>query len=190
MINSEQSNEINNAISYLQNGKVILCPTDTIWGMSCDATNFEAVENIYTIKKRDKSKSLIVLVSSLEMLKNYVSEIAPNVLEIIASHHKPLTIIYSGAKNLASNVFAQDFSIAIRLVSKGFCHQLISSYGKPIVSTSANFSNEATAFTFEEINDLLKQKVDFIIDKKFGEITSSASTIIKLENDNIITIRE
>lgn len=182
--------EIIKAISFLEKGEVILCPTDTIWGISCDATNFEAVEKIYSIKKREKSKSLIVLVSSLKMLENYVSEIPENVLKIIKSHQKPLTIIYSEAKNIASNAFAQDKSIAIRIVKEGFCHQLISEFGKPIVSTSANFSNEPTASSFEEINVLLKEKIKFVVGVGFGNNTAKASTIIKLENHKIITIRE
>ncbi len=184
------NSEVNKAISFLEKGEIILCPTDTIWGISCNATNFEAVEKIYALKKREKSKSLIVLVSSLEMLQNYVSEIPNNVLDIINSHQKPLTIIYSGAKNIASNAFAQDNSIAIRIVKEGFCHQLIATYGKPIISTSANFSNEPTASSFEEINKLLIEKIKFVVAKNFGNTAAKASTIIKLENNNIITIRE
>lgn len=183
------NSEVSKTISFLENGEVILCPTDTIWGISCDATNFEAVEKIYTIKKREKSKSLIVLVSNLKMLENYVSEIPNNVLELIKSHQKPLTIIYSGAKNIASNAFAEDKSIAVRIVSEGFCHQLISKFGKPIVSTSANYSNEPTASTFEEINVLLKEKVAYVVAEKFGSKNTQASTIIKLEKNKIITIR-
>lgn len=189
MMSLEFKNEIERILSFLENGKTILCPTDTIWGISCDATNFDAVEEVYKIKKREKSKSLIILVDSLEMLEEYIAEIPENISSLIKNHPKPLTIIYPNAKNLASNVYAEDKSIAIRIVTNGFCNELISSFGKPIVSTSANFSTESTATTFEEISNLLKEKVDATVSEKFGNKKAEASTIIKIENNEIITIR-
>lgn len=181
--------EIEKALKHLKKGKVILCPTDTIWGLSCDATNPKAVEKIYTIKAREKSKSLIVLVSSFEMLYKYIENI-PNVEAInFEAHQKPVTVIYSGAKNLASNVYAQDQSVAIRVVKAGFVKELISAFKKPIVSSSANFSNHATALHFDDIKESLKQKVDYTVDQKFGQQKAQSSTILKIESDTIKTIR-
>ena len=182
--------EIEKAIKHLQKANVILCPTDTIWGLSCDATNERAVEKIYKIKARDKNKSLIILVSNIEMLTTYL-ESAPISLPIkFEDFPKPVTVIYPGAKNLAKNVYAHDKSIAIRIVKDGFVNKLISTFKKPIVSTSANFSNEASALEFDEIKTELKQKVDFIVDRKFGQNKAQSSTILKIENQKIISIRK
>ncbi len=182
--------EINKAINYLSMGKTILCPTDTIWGVSCDATEFDAVENIYLFKKRDKSKSLIVLVSSLEMLQEYVESVSNEVLVIIKETKEPLTVIYAKAINLAANTLAEDGSIAIRLVKKGFCHELISGFGKPIVSSSANFSDKKTALLFAEIDNTFKEQIDFVVNEKFESSSHKSSKIIKLLPKEIIVIRD
>lgn len=181
--------EIEKTISHLKNGEVILCPTDTIWGLSCDATNEEAVEKIYSIKARDKSKSLIILVANENMLADYL-ELAPSHLPInFADYEKPVTVIYPGAKNLASNVYAQDKSIGIRIVKEGFAHQLINAFTKPIVSTSANFSNKPSALEFDDIEQELKDKVDYIVKKDFGNTKSQSSTIVKIENNEVKILR-
>lgn len=181
--------EIEKAIQHLKKADVILCPTDTIWGLSCDATNKKAVEKIYDIKARDKSKSLIILVSTIEMLAQYL-EIAPSTLPInLADYKKPVTVIYPGAKNLAENVYAQDKSIGIRIVKDGFAHELITAFKKPIVSTSANFSNQPSALEYDEIDEALKAKVGFIVDRKYGGKKSQSSTILKLDGEKIIIIR-
>ena len=181
--------ELQKTIAHLKKGHVILCPTDTIWGLSCDATNTEAVERIYRIKKRDKSKSLIVLVSSIEMLSKYVEKLPTDLNKILNTFDKALTIIYPRALNLTKNVCAQDSSIALRIVKHGFAHQLIAQFGKPIVSTSANYSNEATATEYNEINDALKRDVNYVVDKSFGNSTAKSSTIIKLLESGYITLR-
>lgn len=182
--------ELQNALKALQNGKNILCPTDTIWGLSCDASNELAVNVIFKLKDRDQKKSLIVLVSSEEMLKEYVGDFSKNIKKILDTHKQPLTIIYPTAQHLAKNVFAQDGSIAIRIVRAGFCHFLIKAFGKAIVSTSANFSNQATAYTFDDITFSLKEKVDYIVNLPYAEQNKKPSSIIKIEGNNIIVIRE
>lgn len=180
---------INKTIQHLANSDAILCPTDTIWGLSCDATNAKAVEKIYDIKGRSKEKSFIVLVSSTEMLKQYVTELDLDIQEISAQYNKPVTIIYPKAKNLANNVVAANGSIAIRLVKDGFTKDLIEQFGKPIVSTSANFSNEGTASTFDEISTELKNKVDYIVETDFGKDAANASCILLIENNEIKVLR-
>lgn len=182
--------EINKTVSFLEKGKTILCPTDTIWGVSCDATNIDAIEKIYLLKKRDKSKSLIVLVSSIEMLQKYVESVSSEVFEIINNTEEPLTVIYGNPKKLPSNSLAEDGSIAIRLVRNGFCAELISTFGKPIVSSSANFSNEKTALTFGEIDEKFKEQIDFVVNEKFESAFHKSSKIIKVLSNEIVVIRE
>jgi len=181
--------ELYKALTHLKKGHVLLCPTDTIWGLSCDATNTEAVERIYKIKKRNKSKSLIVLVSSKEMLSNYIDLLPPELDDILSKFNKALTIIYPKAIKLAENVYAQNSSVAIRIVEKGFVHQLISQFGKAIVSTSANYSNQTTATKYCEINNDLIKEVDYAVNEKFGNSSSKSSTIIELIENGYRTLR-
>lgn len=182
--------EINKAISHLEKGNIILCPTDTIWGISCDALNFEAIEKIYTIKKRDKSKSLVVLVSSVEMLKNYIAEIPKNLESFLNQQKKPTTIVYPSVTGISKNVISENSSIAIRIVKHSFAHKLIDKYNKPIVSTSANFSGKETAKTFAKIEGKLKNSIDFVVDKKFGSNNTESSSIYKYENGEFYIIRK
>ena len=134
--------DLKQALDTLKAGGVILYPTDTIWGLGCDATNPEAVEKIYAIKGRDKGKSLIVLLENDYQLEGYVQEVPEVAYQLIEVADKPLTIIYSQAKNLAANVVAEDGSIGIRIVKHPFCEELIKRFRKPIVSTSANISGK------------------------------------------------
>lgn len=177
--------EINKALEILKSGGLILYPTDTVWGIGCDATNPEAVAKVYALKRREDSKSLIILLDSENKLQSYVSEVPDVAYDLIAYAEKPLTIIYSGAKNLASNLINQeDGSIAIRIPKHQFCQQLIQRFRKPIVSTSANISGEPTAATFAELSETIKTGVDFVVDWE-QELTEKkqASTIMKLEAD-------
>ncbi|WP_422091415.1 L-threonylcarbamoyladenylate synthase [Tenacibaculum ovolyticum] len=175
---------------FLDKGNTILYPTDTVWGIGCDATNNEAVKKIYKLKKREESKSLIILVASIAMLKEYVEDIPLKVLEILEKTEKPTSIIYNKPKNLAANTIAKDNTIAIRIPKDDFCIQLIEQFGKPIVSTSANISGESTPKSFKEISEEIKQNVDFIIETSTDKISAKSSTILKIEKDSIITIRE
>lgn len=181
--------DIEKSISFLAQGKTILCPTDTIWGISCDAENFDAVEKIYAIKQREKSKSLIVLVADLQMLQRYVETIPQKAIELIENTQKPLSIIYPKAKNLASNISAENGSVAIRIVQDGFCKKMIQEYGKAIVSTSANFSGQATALHFNQIDTALIQKIDYVVKTQENTLENKSSKIVLLKDDAIEIIR-
>ncbi|CAM1366207.1 Threonylcarbamoyl-AMP synthase [Tenacibaculum litoreum] len=178
------------SIKALLKGQTILYPTDTVWGLGCDATNEEAVKKIYKIKNREESKSLIILVDSIEMLQNHVGDIPEKALEILETSIKPTTIIYNNPKGLASNTIAPDNTIAIRIPKNEFCTQLIKEFGKPIVSTSANVSGEPTPKSFSEISKAILKNVDYVVDLHQEKISEKSSTILKIEGDDVIVIRE
>lgn len=173
--------DIEAAVDALKAGGIILYPTDTIWGIGCDATNPDAVEKVYELKKRSESKSLVTLVSDMDMIGKYVKvipEIAINLLEV---NDKPMTIIYPGAVNLAPNVIAEDGSVGIRVPNNDFCVQLIRKFRKPIVSTSANISGEPAPHIFEEIPIEIIEGVDHVVDPVYEDgATGEASQIIKV----------
>jgi len=176
------TNDINKALEVLRMGGIILYPTDTIWGIGCDATNPEAVEKVYQLKGRAKDKSLIILLENENRLASYVKEIPEVAYQLIEYADKPLTIIYAGAKNLAPNLPAEDGSIGIRIVKHPFCEQLIKRFKKPIVSTSANISGDPPPKNFQDISVAVKQHVDYII--QYGQEDTTlrqASTIMKLD---------
>ena len=173
--------EINNALEILKNGGVILYPTDTVWGLGCDATNEEAVAKVNEIKGRSADKSLIVLLENDNKLQSYVTEIPEVAYELIEYADKPMTIIFSGAKNLAKNVINADGTVGIRVVKNDFCEHLLQRFRKPIVSTSANISGEPTPKFFDEISEEIKDAVDYIVDYNQEDRTEKTpSTIIKL----------
>lgn len=175
--------EITEVVDVLQNGKIILCPTDTIYGISCDATNETAVEKVFEIKNRPKEKSLILLVSDIEMLKQYVEINAP-IERLIASFEVPTTVIYNHPKNIASNAVNENNTIAIRIPNHEFCKKLLKEFGKPIISTSANISGEKTPLIFADISSDITEKVDYIVNEQFD--TSSfkqPSKLIKINED-------
>ncbi|HWK99092.1 MAG TPA: L-threonylcarbamoyladenylate synthase, partial [Parapedobacter sp.] len=142
--------EINQALDTLRNGGLILYPTDTIWGIGCDATNPLAVDRVYKLKGREQAKSLLILLDSDHKLQSYVQEVPEVAYQLIEYTERPLTIVYSGAKNLAPNVLAPDGSIGIRIVQHPFCSALLQRFRKPIVSTSANLSGHPAPATFGE----------------------------------------
>jgi L-threonylcarbamoyladenylate synthase len=173
--------EIQNCIKVLQSGGIILYPTDTIWGIGCDATNSKAVAKIYRLKQRMERKSLIILLDEAEKLRDYVSEIPEIAWDLIKNVDTPLTIIYPEARNLAKNVVATDGSVAIRIVNNDFCIRLIREFGKPIVSTSANISGERSPLTFKNISQEIISGVNYVVDESLDEIHElKASRIIKL----------
>lgn len=184
--------ELQRTLEVLNNGGTILYPTDTIWGIGCDATNSRAVEKVYRLKQRVESKSLIVLLDEIEKLPVYVSKVPEIAADLIQSYDKPLTIIFPNAKNLAKNVIAPDKSIAIRIVKEPFCRAMIKSLNKPIVSTSANISNAPTALTFSKISKGISDNVDYVVNlfqDKFNQ--TKPSTIIKITEDgDYVIIRE
>ncbi|MCF6280082.1 MAG: threonylcarbamoyl-AMP synthase [Flavobacteriaceae bacterium] len=172
----------------LKESKTILYPTDTVWGIGCDATNSDAVSKIYTIKQRNESKSLVVLVDSFEMLQQYVDTIPTLVKKILSKNKNPTTIIYNNPKNLAKNVIAKDNTVAIRIVKDKFCQELIQEFGKPIVSTSANISGNPTPKSFKEIEPSILESVDYVVNLHQNRINKKPSKIIKLEVDGSIKI--
>lgn len=181
--------EVENALKILVKGGTILYPTDTIWGIGCDATKAKSVDKIYALKNREETKSMIILLSDFNQLQNYVQKVPPIALDLIQSIDKPLTIIYNGAKNLASNLIAKDGTIAIRIVKHDFCRALIQKLGKPLVSTSANLSGAPSPLFFTHIQDDIKNKVDYIVNlDQNTQISNKASTIIKLELSGKYTI--
>ncbi len=173
---------LNKALKTLVTGGVLVYPTDTIYGLGCDATNQAAVEKVYKIKKRPDSKSLIILVDGMEMLYEYVNDF-PNVIEkFLKSATKPTTVIYKQPKGLAPNVVAKDDTVAIRIVQNNFCKALIREFGKPIVSTSANFSGAPSASSLDEIDPLLLKQTDYIVNLPAAETKNTASQIIKVND--------
>ena len=181
--------EIKQAVSVLRCGGVILYPTDTIWGIGCDATNEEAVQRVFDIKNRPQNKSLISLVDSENRLTQYINIVPDVVWELIEASTEPMTIIYSGAKNLAPSVIAEDGSVAIRVtkekVSQDICYML----GKPLVSTSANLSGEPSPKNFSEISEEIKRRVDYIVPLRQKEkMNPNPSRIIRIEPNGIFKI--
>jgi L-threonylcarbamoyladenylate synthase len=181
--------EVRKAGKIVLSGGIILYPTDTIWGIGCDATNRDAVQLIYDLKRRDDSKSMLVLVNEVRMLKQYLIEIPPLALDLISKAEKPTTFIYPGARKLAGNLLADDGSIGIRITSDPFCQKLIEYTGKPIVSTSANVSGEQSPSVFSEINTLILHQVDHVVKWRQNETEASkSSAIIKIDTGGRMTI--
>ena len=184
-----QEDDIKNAIDVMRKGGVILYPTDTVWGIGCDATDEKAVARVYEIKKRNDSKALICLVDSDARLQRYVRNV-PNVAwDLMELATKPTTIIFDQAVNLAPNLIAEDGSIAMRITKEPFSQRLCRQFRKAIVSTSANISGNAAPHNFSEISDEIKNAVDYIVTARRDEIKESLpSSIIKLEADGTIKI--
>ena len=197
---------IQQALEVLRNGGVILYPTDTVWGIGCDATNPEAVAKIYAIKRREDSKSLVLLASDMDMICRYVREVPEMAIQLVEVNDKPMTIIYPGAvvgpapsasgelpkpdrRCLAFNTVAEDGTVGIRIPMMDFCQQLVAKLGRPLVSTSANISGEATPKKFAEISEEIKSAVDHIVDPSLERgATGHSSSIIKVGLDYSIEI--
>ena len=181
--------DMDKALKTLKEGGVILYPTDTIWGLGCDATNKEAVEKIFRIKKRRESKSLIILVNSLNMLERYVSDIPEAALQIIEVSDKPVTIIYPGGKGLADGACNEDGSTGIRICNDEFCNELISRFRKPVISTSANISGEPYPADFSQIADDIISLADYVVVHRQDDYSERPpSSIIKFGADGTISI--
>ena len=183
--------EINNALASLKSGGLILYPTDTIWGIGCDAGNTEAVKKIFSLKKRDPSKSLLVLLSSENQLERYVKNVPDICWELIEQSDRPITLVYPEGINLAEGVCADDGSIAVRITDDPFCKTLIDRYNKAVISTSANISNEAFPENFHTISEEIKQGVDYIVNLRQNELMNKPSSILKVGlNGEIKIIRK
>ena len=172
--------EIHKCIEVLKAGGIILYPTDTVWGIGCDATNQEAVQKIYDLKKRADSKSLIIIVANDRMLNYHVKDVPELAWDIIDISSTPTTIIYQDGKNLAKNVIATDNTIAIRMIKEGFAHQLAFNFRKPIVSTSANISGAPTPIHFKDISTTIKNDVDYIVQESFDSGNKKPSSLMSL----------
>ena len=197
--------EIQKALEVLRNGGVILYPTDTVWGIGCDATDPAAVAKVYEIKKRADSKSLVLLASDMDMICRYVKEVPEMAVQLVEVNDKPMTIIYPDAvvgpalslptfpkadrRCLAFNTVAEDGTVGIRIPMMDFCQQLVAKFGRPIVSTSANISGEPTPKKYAEISDTIREAVDHIVDPALERgATGHSSSIIKVGLDYSIEI--
>lgn len=182
MLDREQISET------LKNGGTILYPTDTIWGIGCDATNEEACQKIIQIKNRPQEKSFIILVDSFLMLEKYIPDFPAVCYDLVELAEKPLTIIYPNAKGLAPSILAEDGSVGIRFTKDPICVNLIRTIKKPLVSTSANVSGEKNPSCFSDINQKIKDQVDLIIEERLDEKRNTPSQIIKIGLDSSIKI--
>ena len=181
--------DIRKACEVMQRGGVILYPTDTIWGIGCDATNEEAVKRVYAIKKRADSKAMLVLVDNAVKVDFHVKEPPQVAFDLIECATKPMTIIYDDARNLATNLLAEDGSVGIRVTSEEFSKQLCFRFRKAIVSTSANVSGEPSPATFGDISEDIKQAVDYIVlSRQEEKVAPKPSSIIKLGKGGLIKI--
>jgi len=177
------------AIEVLKSGGVILYPTDTIWGIGCDATNETAIDRIYQLKRRTDTKSMLVLVDTLTRIEQYVQEIPEIAFQLLEVADKPMTIIYPGARNLAKNLIGQDGSIGIRLVKDEFCIRLLSRIKRPLVSTSANLSGQSSPLTYKDIVDEIKSGVDYVVKWRQNDHRSARpSSIVKVYVNGVIEI--
>jgi L-threonylcarbamoyladenylate synthase len=176
------------AINALKSGGTILYPTDSIWGIGCDATNEDACQRLIKLKERDASKSCIVLVDSFQMVEKYIPDFHPICYDLADLATKPLTIIYPGATGLAKSLLAEDGSIGIRITKDPTCIKLIRSIRKPIVSTSANRSQEKTPSNYHQISDKIKCGVDAIVDVRLTDNMDTPSQIIKIGLDGSVKV--
>ena len=182
-------NDITECCRVMEKGSLILYPTDTIWGIGCDATNEKAVEKIYQLKNRDDKKSMIMLVADEKDISSYVDQPGKKIFDYLSSAYKPTTVIYNHAKNIAQNLISSDGTIAIRIVKDKFCESLIRQFKKPIVSTSANISGEAFPENFYAINTAIKNGVDYVVQHRQKDLMSSQpSSIIKLNTKGKVEI--
>ena len=180
--------EIYACLDVLKKGGLIVYPTDTVWGIGCDATNAEAVDKVYALKKRHESSALVCLVNDLKMLNQYVENIPEVAYDILKYAQKPTTIIYDKAKLIAENMVAEDDSLAIRVVEDEFCEELIRKLKRPLVSTSANISGKQTPKNFEEISSEVLKGVDYVVNLNQKKKMTKPSTIIKLGNDGVVKV--
>lgn len=188
-MDKDWAEDIKNACRVLQEGGVILYPTDTVWGIGCDATNGEAVRRIYEIKRRPDSKGMLVLVDSAAKVDFYVKDVPEVAFDLIGLADKPLTIIYDGARNLAGCLLPEDGSIGIRVTAEEFSKELCFRFRKAIVSTSANISGEPSPRTFAEISDGIKSAVDYIVKaRRTDDMPAKPSSIIRLGSGGEVKI--
>lgn len=180
--------EVNKAFEVIKEGGIILYPTDTVWGIGCDATNADAIAKIFKLKQRDDSKSMIVLMNGDRMMYNVFKEIPETAWQILDLSEKPTTLILDHPRNVASTIIAEDNTLGVRLVKEPFCYKLMERMKKPLVSTSANISGMPTPKSFSEISPEILKGVDYVVNLHHDKICDKPSTIIKLTLDNQVKI--
>lgn len=180
--------DVEKCLEVLSGGGIILYPTDTVWGLGCDATNKEAVEKLYKLKQRSANKNMVVLVADKRDILRYVSQVDLQVFDYLKTVLKPTTVIYEGAIGIAGNIVGKDGTVAIRLVNEPFCKHLIKRFRKPVVATSANLSGQPTPRLFFEVTDVIKEGVDYIVQyRQDDQQITLPSAIIKWNKDGSIT---
>jgi L-threonylcarbamoyladenylate synthase len=184
----EINGEVHKAFDIIQQGGIILYPTDTVWGIGCDATNAEAIAKIYALKKRSDSKSMIVLMNGEKMLYNVFKDIPEVAWQILDASDKPTTLILDNPRNVAPALIAEDKSLGMRLVKEPFCFKLMERMKKPLVSTSANISGQPTPKSFKEIDPEIVKGVDYVVNLHRDKIAGKPSVIIKLTQDAQVKI--
>lgn len=185
----KMNTEVNKALEIIEQGGVILYPTDTVWGLGCDATNETAVQKIFAIKERAESKSLVMLLPDVKSVFNFVADPYPDLIGLLNSFDRPTTVIYPQAIGIAANALPVDGSVAIRVTADPFCKTLLKRLRKPLISTSANISGEPAPGTFAEIDERIKSRVDYIVNHRQEETeTAMPSRIIKIEDSGTITV--
>ena len=182
------NSEVHNAFEVIQNGGIILYPTDTVWGIGCDASNEEAVKKIYALKKRMETKSMIVLMNGDRMMHNVFKEIPETAWQILDVAEKPTTLILDNPRNVAKNIIAEDNTLGVRMVKETFCFKLMERMKRPLVSTSANISGIATPKSFKDIAPEIIKGVDYVVNLHREKVCDKPSTIIKLSLDNQVKI--
>lgn len=180
--------EIHSAFEILKKGGIIVYPTDTVWGIGCDATNAEAVQRIYDLKERSESKSMICLVNDIKMLEHHIEQVPEAALDILKLVEKPTTIIYDKPYGIAENLISDDQTLAIRIVQDEFCQELIKKLKAPLVSTSANKSGFPTPNSFKEIHVDILKGVDYVVNLHRDKTSPNPSSILKLSNDGLVKI--
>jgi L-threonylcarbamoyladenylate synthase len=180
--------EVMNALNVLKKGGIILYPTDTVWGIGCDATNADAIDRIYALKKRAESQSMICLVHDFKMLNQYIEEVPEVAYDILKYANTPTTIIYDRPLHIAENIIAPDNTLAIRVPNSDFCKLLIRKLKRPIVSTSANISNKPTPKSFKEISKHILDGVDYVVNLQRDTKSIKPSAIIKLSTDGKVKV--
>ncbi|WP_025742985.1 L-threonylcarbamoyladenylate synthase [Aquimarina pacifica] len=184
----DQQLELEKTILTLKKGGIILYPTDTVWGIGCDATNAEAIDKIYALKKRAESKSMICLVSDFKMLQQYIEEVPEVAYDILKYSKKATTIVYDRPLRVAENIIADDNTLGIRVVRDPFCSKLIRKFKRPIVSTSANISGVASPKNFKEIASAILEGVDYVVNLPLQNKNAKPSSIIKIGGDSTVKI--
>lgn len=179
---------IDQIVAILKQGGIILYPTDTVWGIGCDATNANAVKKVYKLKQREDSKALICLVNNYSMLEKHIDNVPNIAYDILDLADSPTTIIYDAPAGIAKNLVAEDNTLAIRIVKHKFCEKLIKYLGRPLVSTSANISGQPTPKSFEEISEAILKGVDYVVNLQSENKNAKPSTIIKLSNNGGVKI--